>query len=65
MFINDERFENLCETLEELQEEAAFLNLTLLGAESAIDRRTLGCLMRLSDYVTQHVNDLSALCGRF
>ena len=54
--------ECLQETLQDLREDAALLRLALLGARVSIDRLTLDCLLRLSDYLNQHVDDLRVLC---
>ena len=52
------------ETLRDLQEDAALLRLSILGSEGSIDGLTRTCLLRLTDYLTQHVNDICVLCGR-
>lgn len=57
--------ECLKETLQELKEDALLLDLALLGAQEFIDKLTLDCLLRLSDYLGQHVNDISVLCKRY
>lgn len=54
--------ECLEETLQELREDAMLLNLALLGAQVSIDELTHDCLLRLTDYLQQHVNDICALC---
>ena len=59
---NFEQEENLREALQDLREDAALLRLALLGARVSIDRLTLDCLLRLSDYLNQHVDDLRVLC---
>ena len=51
------------ETLQELREDAALLHLALMGAQVSIDELTWTCLLRLSDYLDQHVKDICALCG--
>ena len=61
---NFEQEENLREALQDLREDAALLRLALLGARVSIDRLTLDCLLRLSDYLNQHVDDLRVLCGQ-
>lgn len=50
------------ETLRDLREDAALLRLTVLGARGHMDRLTRDCLIRLSDYLGQHVNGICALC---
>lgn len=57
--------ECLEETLQGLREDGRLLNLALMGAEISVDRLTLDCLMRLADYLNQHVNDICVLCRRF
>ena len=52
------------ETLQDLQEDAALLRLALLGIAHSTDKLTLACLLRLSDYLNQHVNDIRILCGK-
>lgn len=54
--------ESLRDTLQDLREDAALLRLALMGAEASMDRLTLDCLLRLSDYLNQHVDDLRSLC---
>ncbi len=51
------------ETLQDLREDAALLQLTLLGAQASIDKLTLNCLLRLTDYLKQHVEDMNTLCS--
>lgn len=55
--------ECLEETLQELREDATLIELTLMGAQRAMDSLTLSCLQRLTDYLQQHVNDICVLCG--
>lgn len=57
-----EHAECLREALEDLEEDVALLQLALLGAQASIDRLTLACLLRLSDYLKQHVEDVEVLC---
>ena len=59
-----EHDECLREALQELQEDAALLRLTLLGAQAPADALTLSCLLRLSNYLDQHVGDIRVLCGK-
>ena len=64
MTTKTEQSEEIQETLQDLREDVALLQLALLGAQAAIDRLTLSCLLRLSDYLKQHVRDLEVLCGK-
>ena len=57
--------ECLKETLQELREDAMLIALSLLGAQVSIDKLTLDCLLRLTDYLNQHVNDVCVLCRRY
>ena len=59
-----EHDERLREALQGLPEDAALLRLALMGAEVSIDSLTLECLLRLTDYLDQHVDDLRVLCGQ-
>lgn len=59
-----EHHECLRETLQELQEDAALMRMALLGGQAAMDRLTFSCLLRLSDYLRQHVDDIRVLCGK-
>ena len=52
------------ETLRELREDAALLRMALLGGQSSMDGLTFSCLLRLSDYLRQHVDDVWVLCGK-
>ena len=54
--------ECLQETLQELQEDARLIHLSLLGAQTSVDKLTLDCLLRLTDYLSQHINDVCVLC---
>ena len=54
--------ECLKETLQELREDAMLLDMALLGCQVSIDKLTLDCLLRLTDYLQQHVNDICTLC---
>lgn len=56
------RLECIQETLRDLREDSALLRLTVLGARGRMDRLTRDCLIRLSDYLEQHVNDICVLC---
>jgi len=62
MLTPTEHTECIEETLQDLREDVALLQLALLGAQAAIDRLTLHCLLRLSDYLKQHVDDICTLC---
>lgn len=59
-----ERSECIKETLQDLQEDATLLQLTLMGAHASIDKLTLSCLLRLTDYLKQHVDDICVICRR-
>jgi len=59
-----EQKECIQEVLQDLQEDAALLRLAVLGMARSTDKLTLSCLLRLSDYLNQHVNDIRVLCGR-
>lgn len=64
-FIN--RFEHaecVQETLQELREDTALLHLVLMGAQASVDELTWTCLLRLTDYLKQHVDDICILCGK-
>ena len=60
-----EHSECVKETLQELREDAMLIALSLLGAQVSIDKLTLDCLLRLTDYLNQHVNDICVLCRRY
>ena len=57
-----EQAECLRETLQELREDARLLHLSLLGAQTSVDKLTLNCFLRLMDYLNQHINDVCILC---
>ncbi len=57
-----EHTECLRETLQELREDAQLIHLSLLGAQTSVDPLTLDCLLRLTDYLNQHINDVCVLC---
>lgn len=59
-----ERAECIQETLHDLREDTALLRMALMGAEAAVDELTWACLLRLTDYLKQHVDDICVLCGR-
>lgn len=61
MLTTEERSEYMKEALQDLKEDVALLQLALLGAQTSIDRLTLNCLLRLSDYLKQHVDDICVL----
>ena len=52
------------ETLQDLQEDAVLLRLSILGTANTVDELTRTCLLRLTDYLTQHVNDICVLCEK-
>jgi len=62
MTTEKERKEDIQETLQDLEEDVALLQLALLGTQPAIDQLTLRCLLRLTDYLKQRVRDLVVLC---
>ena len=53
----------ITETLEDLQEDLFLLRMTLLGAEEVLEPLAFRCLLRLSDYLEQHVDDLRHQLG--
>ena len=53
--------ESVEEILERLDEDSVLLELALLGAQVAIDRRTLRGLLRLSDDIKQQLRELAPL----
>ena len=55
--------ECLRETLQDLREDAMLLVLALNGVRSSVDSLTLDCLLRLNDYLNQHMDDLRFLCS--
>lgn len=59
-----ERKECIQETLCELQEDTALLRMALMGAEGPVDQLTWDCLLRLTDYLKQHVDDICVLCRK-
>lgn len=62
MMNETDRVECLAETLQELREDARMLSLVLHGVRVPTDRLSLDCLLRLSDYLNQHVTDVCILC---
>ncbi len=56
------KFQCMQETLQDLREDITLLQLALLGAQASIDKLTLSCLLRLSDYLKQHIEDMGAVC---
>ena len=56
------KFECIQEALQDLQEDAALLRLSVLGPQGFMDELTRTCLLRLTDYLKQHVNDICVLC---
>ena len=59
-----EKTECVRETLHELREDAELIRIALLGAEASVDQLTWECLLRLTDYLKQHVDDICILCGK-
>lgn len=57
--------EALRETLQELREDAMLIGLALLGTQGSVDKLTRDCLLRLADYLNQHVNDIATLCRKY
>ena len=58
------KFECIQETLQDLQEDAALLRLSILSTKNAVDDLTRTCLLRLIDYLNQHIHDICVLCGK-
>jgi len=56
-----EQKERVEAALEALDEDSTLLELALLGAQAAIDQRTLHGLLRLSDDIKRHLRELGAL----
>ena len=54
----------ILETLQDLREDASLLRLCILGLQDSVDELTRVCLLRLTDYLNQHVNDICVLCGK-
>lgn len=54
----------ILETLQDLREDASLLHLCILGLQGSVDELTRVCLLRLTDYLNQHVNDICVLCGK-
>ena len=59
-----ERNECIQETLHELREDTMLLRMALRGVEAFADQLTRDCLMRLTDYLQQHVDDICVLCRK-
>lgn len=59
--MNSDFSEQLKDALEDLSEDVELIRLTLLGAQGAADKMTLRCLLRLSDYLEQHMQDIKML----
>ena len=57
-----EHAECLQESLNDLREDARLLQITLRGVRTPADELTMNCLIRLTDYLDQHVNDVCVLC---
>lgn len=58
------RSDCLRESLQDLQEDAQLLRLAILAAQDSMDALTHACLLRLCDYLAQHVSDVRLLCRR-
>ncbi len=56
-----DQLEQIQEAMQDLREDAALLQLALLGAQASVDRMTLSCLLRLNDYLKQHIQDVEML----
>ena len=54
--------ECLQESLNDLREDARLLQIALRGVRAPADELTMNCLLRLTDYLNQHVDDVCALC---
>lgn len=59
-----DRNECIKEVLQDLQEDTLLLRLSILGLQGSVDELTSVCLLRLTDYLNQHVNDICVLCGK-
>lgn len=59
-----DRNECIKEVLQDLQEDTLLLRLSILGLQGSVDELTRVCLLRLTDYLNQHVNDICVLCGK-
>lgn len=57
-----ERREELATTLDDLQQDVLMLRLMLRGLDGSADPLALQCLLRVSDYLDQHIWDVCALC---
>lgn len=60
-----EHAKELKESLEALKEDERLLQLALRGTQDFVDEITVSCLLRLADYLNQHVNDVWVLCRRY
>lgn len=49
------------DAIETLREDAALLELALMGAEVAIIPFIFSCLLRLTESLKQHIEDMAAL----
>jgi len=54
----------LQESLYDLRQDTRLLQLAIRGAAHTMDPLTWECLLRLTDYLQQHVNDVCFLCKR-
>ena len=59
-----DRNECIKEVLQDLQEDTALLHLVISGIQPSLDHLTHTCLLRLMDYLKQHVNDICVLCNK-
>ena len=48
----------MMEALQDLREDAVMLHAVLCNAKAPVDQVTLACLLRLSDYLNQHIQDM-------
>ena len=51
----------ICDAIETLREDAALLELALMSAEVAVIPFTFPCLLRLTERLQQHIEDMAAL----
>ena len=58
---NSDRMEQMQDALQDLREDAALLQFVLLGAQPSIEPQAFSCLLRLSDYLKQHIQDAGML----
>lgn len=53
---------SLQEALYDLKQDANLLQLAIRGSAPDINALTFECLLRLMDYLQQHINDICFLC---